>query len=512
MLAKTYTCEVIGLDGHIVEVEVDYNPQGMPAFIVVGLAHTTVQESKERVRAAIKNSRLRYPAKRFVVNLAPADLRKEGTGYDLAMAVGCLAVTDQIPVQKLDRALFVGELSLDGAVRHVRGVLSIAQAARDAGFTALYVPAEDGPLAAFVPNIEVYPVASLGQLVEHLYDLNPIPPLPYQSPSEQTAAVLQGAYTDMRDIKGQENIKRALEVAAAGGHNLLMVGSPGVGKTLMASAMRGILPAMSWEECLEVTRIHSVADLLEEKHQVIQRRPFRNPHHMVSQAGLIGGGSQPKPGEISLAHRGILFMDEFLEFSHKSLEALRQPLEDKKVTISRASMSLTYPCNFMLIAATNPCQCGYLNDPLIPCKCSDSMIRNYQQKMSGPLLERFDIKLEVPRVDYDKLTGATRGESSAQMRARVEQARQIQRERFQAHPHLQANADMQVRDIDEFCPTSPHAQQILRATIEKMNLSARGYHRILKLARSIADLEASPQIEGVHMAEAIHYRPRHLTG
>lgn len=512
MLAKTYACEVVGLEGHAVEVEVDFSPTAMPAFVVVGLPDAAVQESKERVRAAIKNTGLRFPMKRFVVNLAPADLRKEGPAYDLAIAVGCLAVTDQIPLHRLAGAMFVGELSLDGAVRHVRGVLAIALSAAAAGFERIYVPAEDAPLAAYVPNIEVIPVASLGELVEHLFELNIIPS--YQRPSLDTLPDSSHLFgiTDMADIKGQEHIKRAFEVAAAGAHNILLVGSPGVGKTLTARALPGILPPLTWEEALEVTRIYSVADLLDSQHPIITARPFRSPHHTISQAGLVGGGSIPRPGEISLAHRGVLFLDEFVEFGAHTLEVLRQPIEDKEVTISRAKVSLKFPANFMLVAAMNPCPCGYLNDPAHRCTCTDAMIRNYNQRISGPLLDRIDIHVDVPRVDYDKLTGLAKGESSAQIRARVEQARLRQRERFKGSKRLHANADMGAKEIEQFCQTTPEAAKLMKVTLQQMQLSARAYHRILKLARTIADLDNAAMIDVPHLAEAIQYRPRRLSG
>ncbi|NJL93494.1 MAG: YifB family Mg chelatase-like AAA ATPase [Anaerolineae bacterium] len=511
MLAKTYACEVIGLDGYIVEVETDFSPTALPAFIVVGLPDTAVQESKERVRAAIKNSGLRFPMKRFVVNLAPADLRKEGPAYDLAIAVGCLAATDQTPLHALEGSLFVGELSLDGTLRHVSGILAIVHEARRASFERVFLPEVDAAQAAVVPEIDIIPVASLGHLVEHLYDLNPIPP--YQRPETESLAPLPDLFglVDMGDIRGQEHVKRALEVAAVGSHNALLVGSPGVGKTLMARAMPGILPALSWDEALEVTRIYSVADRLPSGQALITTRPFRAPHHTISQAGLVGGGSIPKPGEVSLAHRGVLFLDEFPEFGGKTLEVLRQPLEDKEVTISRARLSLTFPANFMLIAAMNPCPCGYLSDPIHPCTCSDSAIRAYQQKISGPLLDRIDIHVDVPRVDYDKLTGAVQGESSAQVRARVERARLRQRERFADSRHLHANGDMGPREIERFCQTTPGAAQLMAVTLKKMQLSARAYHRILKLALTIADLDDSPIIDVPHLAEALQYRPRRLT-
>ncbi|MFP4322215.1 MAG: YifB family Mg chelatase-like AAA ATPase [Anaerolineales bacterium] len=512
MLAKTYACEVFGLEGVPIDVEVDFNPKGLPAFVVVGLPDAAVQESRERVRAAINNSGLRFPMKRFVVNLAPADLRKEGPAYDLALAVGCLAVTDQLPLERLEGAMFIGELALDGTVRHVRGVLPVALAAYEAGFHTLYVPEEDAPLAAFVPEIDVIPVPSLGHLVEHLYDLQVIPPYQRPAQDEPPDASTFFGLIDMCDVKGQENVKRALEVAAAGAHNVLMVGSPGVGKTLMARVLPGILPALSWEEALDVTRIYSVADLLTSDHPIITTRPFRAPHHTISQAGLVGGGSYPRPGEISLAHRGVLFLDEFPEFGTKTLEVLRQPMEDKSVTISRARISLQFPSNFMLVAAMNPCPCGYANDPTHTCTCSDTMIRTYNQRISGPMLDRMDIHIDVPRVDYEKLTSLTPGETSATIRARVEAARQRQRARFAGAKHLHANADMGPRQIEQHCPTTTDATALLKATMQRMQLSARAYHRILKLARTIADLDGHEVISVPHVAEAIQYRPRRLVG
>lgn len=506
MLATIASCAIVGLSGVPVLVEVDFNPKRLPAFTVVGLPDKAIQESRERVQSAIRNTNLSYPMKRYTVNLAPADLRKEGPAYDLPIALGVLAATKQLPPESLEGAVCIGELSLDGSLRPVRGVISMAEMTRAEGYETLYVPAENAAEAALIPDIDVIPVPTLGHLVEHLFGMQHL--APYQREENSAMASLPPDLMDFADIKGQEHVKRALEVAAAGAHNVLLSGPPGAGKTLMARALPGILPQMSIEEALEVTRIYSVSGLLPSGSGLIAHRPYRSPHHTTSHAGLVGGGQWPRPGEISLAHRGVLFLDELPEFSHKVLEVLRQPMEDKQVTISRAQGSLTFPANFMLVGAMNPCPCGHYGNPREECTCSRGAIDRYQKRISGPLLDRFDIHVDVPAVEPDKLTDDRRGEPSSALQARVEESRQRQRQRFADYEHLQSNADMGPGEIKMFCTPDAAGQKLLKAALQQMKLSARGYHRTLKLARTIADLAGSDQIEVPHLAEAIQYRPK----
>jgi len=504
MLSKIISSATLGIDAYSVEVEADIQQQ-LPAFVTVGLPEGAVRESKERVTAAIKNSDFVFPSKRVTINLAPADIKKEGSAFDLPIAVGILAATGQILRDRCDDFVMVGELSLDGALRGVPGVLPMTMSvARNNGIKGIIVPRTNAKEAAMAGTIPVYPVGSLKDTVHFLEDESSV--MPFRVDIRSVFDKARTYNVDFADVKGQESAKRALEVAAAGGHNIVMIGPPGSGKTMLARRMPTILPDLSIEEALETTKIHSIAGRLPSDSALVATRPFRSPHHSISYAGLIGGGTVPKPGEVSLAHHGVLFLDELPEFKKDILEMLRQPMEDNQVTISRASTTLTYPAGFMLIAAMNPCPCGYHGDLKHDCICSSSEIQRYMGRISGPLMDRIDIHITVPSVKFKELSSDSCGEKSAAIRKRVNEARQRQIERFKNEKRIFCNAHMESRDIRSYCKIDDRSQSLLALAISKQGLSARAYDRILKVARTIADLAGSVNIEMGHIAEAIHYR------
>lgn len=509
MLANVFSGAAIGIDGYKIIVEVD-TISTLPGFTIVGLPDAAVSESKERIRSAIKNSGFSFPTKKIVINLAPADVKKEGSGFDLPMAIGVLASNGEIEMDKLQDVGFIGELSLDGSIRAVNGILPIALGLKQEGIKKLFVPKENATEASFVDGIEVYPAEHLAEVVNFFkpetIDEIKIQPVVINVKDYLGNVSEDEIQFDFKDVKGQEKAKRALEIAAAGGHNILMVGTPGAGKTLLSKCFPSILPPLDFSEALEVTKIYSISGLLEKNVPLITTRPFRNPHHSASPAGITGGGTNPKPGEISLAHRGVLFLDEIVEFPREVLEVMRQPLEDGTVTISRAQLSVKYPADFMLLAAMNPCPCGFYGDTLKPCSCSDFQARRYWSKLSGPLLDRIDIQIEVPRLKDHELAKQNHiAESSDSIRQRVIKAREIQIERLKEH-NMVSNSQMTPSFIKKFCKLNSDGETLMKTAINRLNLSGRSFDRILKLSRTIADLAASEDITVVHLSEALQYR------
>lgn len=503
MSSKVYSAALVGLDALPVEVEADIS-FGLPSFTIVGLPDAAVQESKDRVRSAIKNSGAIFPETKIIVNLAPADIKKEGPAYDLPIAVALLQAAGQLNFDA-EGKIFVGELALNGKLRHVNGILSIALACRKKKIKTLFLPHVNAKEASLIPEIEIIPVRSLLELILHLKSEKLIPR--YSSVQNfQLNKETQSPY-DMAYIKGQEHAKRALEIAAAGSHNVLMSGPPGSGKTLLARTMPTILPKMTLDEALEVTKIYSIAGLLPKDQPLILERPFRSPHHTASGVALVGGGAFPRPGEISLAHRGVLFLDELPEFDRKVLENLRQPLEDSIIQISRAQQTLTFPAKFTLVASMNPCPCGFFQSQEKECRCTPTEIARYQKKISGPLLDRIDLYIDVPKVKYEKLISKSEAESSRVIRERVQKAREIQQKRFEGLS-LTSNSEMGIKEIKKFCQIDEESEKLLKIAVNQMHLSARGFNRVLKVARTIADLAGKEQICSEHIAEAIQYRPK----
>jgi magnesium chelatase family protein len=503
MLAKVMSAAVLGIDAYPVEVEVDIASRGLPFFSTVGLPDAAVKESKERVRAALKNTGFDFPLKQVIVNLAPADIKKEGSAYDLPIAIGMLIAEGVLTQEQVNGYLIVGELALDGRVKSVRGALSMAVLARRSACRGLIVPPDNADEAAVVESLPVYGLRTLPEVVEFLGGRAERQPVAIDV--REAFASCSVYAEDFAEVRGQEHAKRALEVAAAGGHNIVMIGPPGSGKTMLARRLPSILPQMSFDESIETTKIHSIMGLIRQGQPLIATRPFRSPHHTISDAGLIGGGQVPRPGEVSLSHHGVLFLDELPEFKRNVLEALRQPLEDGSVTISRAVSSLTYPASLMLVAAMNPCKCGFHGDPLHPCQCTPHQVQTYRSRVSGPLMDRMDIHIEVPAIKFKEIADDRPSEPSEHIRARVTRARVIQQQRF-GSDGIYANAQMKPRHIRKHCRIDESSQQLMETAMSRLGLSARAYNRVLKVSRTIADLEASEAIASHHIAEAIQYR------